>query len=183
MRHRDGRPANRLRLVRRSRRRRHGVDDPGGPYLAPGARAGYRYGDSALVDPTAHDALFCSVDMRRTGAATDSYNKAKDIGRAESRTSTRQCRTTGRRPQQRTRCSTTRSSPPRCPSAGVTHCRSARTTGSGPRPRLNLWASCVRRSPGRHGHRRVGQPDLRIGHARFKKKRLGVRLSARPFRP
>jgi acetyl-CoA C-acetyltransferase len=36
-----------------------------------------------LVDPTAHDALFCSVDMRRTGAATDSYNKAKDIGRAE----------------------------------------------------------------------------------------------------
>src|SRR6185312_6523543 len=83
MRHRDGRPANRLRLVRRSRRRRHGVDDPGGPYLAPGARAGYRYGDSALVDPTAHDALFCSVDMRRTGGATDSYSKAKDIGRAE----------------------------------------------------------------------------------------------------
>ena len=56
---------------------------PGGPYLAPGARAGYRYGDSALVDPTAHDALFCSVDMRGMGAATDFYNKAKDIGRAE----------------------------------------------------------------------------------------------------
>jgi len=38
-------------------------------------------------------------------------------------------------------------------------------------------------APGRHGHRRVGQPDLRIGQARFKKKRLGVRLSARPLRP
>ena len=30
-----------------------------------------------------HDALFCSVDMRGMGAATDFYNKAKDIGRAE----------------------------------------------------------------------------------------------------
>jgi acetyl-CoA C-acetyltransferase len=36
-----------------------------------------------LVDPTAHDALFCSVDMRGMGVATDFYNKDKDIGRAE----------------------------------------------------------------------------------------------------
>jgi hypothetical protein len=70
---------------------------------------------------------------------------------------------------------------PTASSTGLAASKSA--ASSGPRPRLNLWASCVRRSPGRHGHRRVGQPDLRIGQARFKKKRLGVRLSARPFRP
>ena len=120
--------------------------------------------------------------MRRTGAATDSYNKAKDIGRAEQDEYAA---------MSHDRAATAAKNAllddeivaAEVPSAGVTHCRSARTTGSGPRPRLNLWASCVRRSPGRHGHRRVGQPDLRIGQARFKKKRLGVRLSARPFRP
>ena len=29
-----------------------------GPYLLPGARAGYRYGDSKIVDSTSHDAMF-----------------------------------------------------------------------------------------------------------------------------
>src|SRR3954447_4171866 len=33
-----------------------------GPYLLPQARAGYRYGDTTIVDATSHDALFCSFD-------------------------------------------------------------------------------------------------------------------------
>jgi acetyl-CoA C-acetyltransferase len=54
-----------------------------GPYLQPGARGGYRYGDTVLVDATAHDALFCAFDQLGMGAATDVYNKARKIGRAE----------------------------------------------------------------------------------------------------
>jgi acetyl-CoA C-acetyltransferase len=54
-----------------------------GPYLQPGARGGYRYGDTVLVDATAHDALFCAFDQLGMGAATDVYNKERKIGRAE----------------------------------------------------------------------------------------------------
>ncbi len=54
-----------------------------GPYLQPGARAGYRYGDAKLVDATAHDALFCAFDELGMGAATDYYNKAKSLTREE----------------------------------------------------------------------------------------------------
>ena len=32
------------------------------PYLLPGARAGYRYGDGTLVDSVAYDGLFCAFD-------------------------------------------------------------------------------------------------------------------------
>src|SRR3712207_2515487 len=38
-----------------------------GPYLLPGARAGYRYGDDRIVDATAHDALFCPFELRGMG--------------------------------------------------------------------------------------------------------------------
>src|SRR5881275_2233420 len=34
-----------------------------GPFLLPGARAGYRYGDNKVVDATAHDALYCAFDL------------------------------------------------------------------------------------------------------------------------
>jgi acetyl-CoA C-acetyltransferase len=54
-----------------------------GPYLQPGARAGYRYGDAKLIDATAHDALFCAFDELGMGAATDNYNKAKNLTREE----------------------------------------------------------------------------------------------------
>jgi acetyl-CoA C-acetyltransferase len=32
-----------------------------GPYLLPGARAGYRLGDATLVDATVHDGLWCAI--------------------------------------------------------------------------------------------------------------------------
>jgi acetyl-CoA C-acetyltransferase len=54
-----------------------------GPYLLPGARAGYRYGDSTIVDATANDALYCSFDHLGMGAATETYTKLRGISRQE----------------------------------------------------------------------------------------------------
>jgi len=54
-----------------------------GPYLLPGARAGYRYGDATIVDATSQDALFCAFDQLSMGTATELYSKDKRITRAE----------------------------------------------------------------------------------------------------
>jgi acetyl-CoA C-acetyltransferase len=54
-----------------------------GPYLLPGARAGYRYGDATIVDATSQDALFCPFDHLSMGTATEFYGKDKRITRAE----------------------------------------------------------------------------------------------------
>ena len=54
-----------------------------GPYLQPGARAGYRYGNKELIDATAHDALFCAFDLRGMGDSTDFYGKQRQLTRAE----------------------------------------------------------------------------------------------------
>jgi acetyl-CoA C-acetyltransferase len=54
-----------------------------GPYLLPGARQGYRYGDNKIVDSTAHDALFCAFDLVGMGSATDQYNAKLGITREE----------------------------------------------------------------------------------------------------
>jgi acetyl-CoA C-acetyltransferase len=54
-----------------------------GPYLLPGARAGYRYGDNKVVDATAHDALFCAFDIRGMGDSTDFYGKQRNITRED----------------------------------------------------------------------------------------------------
>ena len=54
-----------------------------GPYLLPNARGGYRYGNSEIVDATAHDSLFCSFDQLGMGAATETYTKLRGISREE----------------------------------------------------------------------------------------------------
>ncbi len=54
-----------------------------GPYLLPGARAGYRYGNSEIVDATANDALYCAFDLRGMGESTDYYSKVSAITRQE----------------------------------------------------------------------------------------------------
>jgi acetyl-CoA C-acetyltransferase len=54
-----------------------------GPYLLPGARAGYRYGDNTIVDATAHDALYCAFDLRGMGDSTDFYGKQRNISRED----------------------------------------------------------------------------------------------------
>ena len=53
------------------------------PYLLPGARAGYRYGDGTLVDATAHDGLFCAFDNCAMGLGTERYNGADGVSRDE----------------------------------------------------------------------------------------------------
>ncbi len=51
------------------------------PYLLPGARAGYRYGDGTLVDATAYDGLFCAFDNCAMGLGTERYNGADGVSR------------------------------------------------------------------------------------------------------
>jgi acetyl-CoA C-acetyltransferase len=44
------------------------------PHLLPSSREGFKYGDVALVDAMAHDALTDSFDHRAMGLATDEHN-------------------------------------------------------------------------------------------------------------
>ena len=53
------------------------------PYLLPGARAGYRYGDGTLVDSTLHDGLFCAIEERSMGEATEAHGRSRGITREE----------------------------------------------------------------------------------------------------
>jgi acetyl-CoA C-acetyltransferase len=53
------------------------------PHLLPGARSGFRYGDTALVDSVPHDALTCAFDQVGMGVATDRYNVPLGITREE----------------------------------------------------------------------------------------------------
>jgi acetyl-CoA C-acetyltransferase len=46
------------------------------PYLVPGARAGLRMGDAALVDSMMFDGLFCSFDACAMGAGTETHTRA-----------------------------------------------------------------------------------------------------------
>jgi len=53
------------------------------PHMLAGARAGYRYGDGKLVDATAHDGLFCSIDNVPMGEGTERYNEGLGISRED----------------------------------------------------------------------------------------------------
>lgn len=52
------------------------------PYLLPGARAGYRIGDQAVVDSMMFDGLFCAFDLCAMGAGTEKYAASAEILRA-----------------------------------------------------------------------------------------------------
>jgi acetyl-CoA C-acetyltransferase len=52
------------------------------PYLAPGARGGFRYGHTELLDTIITDGLWCSFDACLMGTATDGYT-GDGISRAE----------------------------------------------------------------------------------------------------
>jgi acetyl-CoA C-acetyltransferase len=47
------------------------------PYLLPGARAGYRLGDAAIVDSLMHDGLWDAFENVAMGAGTENYSKAR----------------------------------------------------------------------------------------------------------
>ncbi|PPK92314.1 acetyl-CoA C-acetyltransferase [Kineococcus xinjiangensis] len=53
------------------------------PYLLPGARSGYRYGNQTVLDSTLHDGLFCTIEQRGMGESTEEYNRALGISRQE----------------------------------------------------------------------------------------------------
>jgi acetyl-CoA C-acetyltransferase len=44
------------------------------PHVLPGARAGFRYGDAALLDSVLHDGLTCAFDHCAMGLGTENYN-------------------------------------------------------------------------------------------------------------
>lgn len=46
------------------------------PHLLPGAREGFRIGDTTLVDAMMYDGLFCAFDVCAMGAGTEKYTKA-----------------------------------------------------------------------------------------------------------
>ncbi len=52
------------------------------PYLARGARTGFRYGAASLDDALDRDALICAFDEVSMGEATDRYVQCTDIDRA-----------------------------------------------------------------------------------------------------
>src|SRR5918997_3204279 len=52
-----------------------------GPYLLPGARAGYRLGDAALVDSTVHDGLWCSTCDVHMGMHAERVAAKHDVSR------------------------------------------------------------------------------------------------------
>ena len=54
-----------------------------GPDMLPGARSGYRYGDNKIVDSTAHDALYCALELRGMGDSTEFYSKQNSISRED----------------------------------------------------------------------------------------------------
>ena len=80
-----------------------------GPYLLPGARAGYRYGDSELVDATAHDALYCAFDREAWAPPPRTTQAQGNHPRGAGRVLRPVPRAGAPRPA-RTGCSTTRSS-------------------------------------------------------------------------
>ncbi|MCL1593534.1 MAG: acetyl-CoA C-acetyltransferase [Actinomycetia bacterium] len=53
------------------------------PYVLPGARAGYRIGDTTLVDSMMHDGLFCSFDSCMMGDSSDRKNDQLDVSRQD----------------------------------------------------------------------------------------------------
>ncbi|HEY4017766.1 MAG TPA: acetyl-CoA C-acetyltransferase [Pseudonocardiaceae bacterium] len=53
------------------------------PHLLPKSRAGFKYGDTTLVDHMAYDGLFCAFDQMAMGAATEKYNSRYELTRAD----------------------------------------------------------------------------------------------------
>ncbi|OLZ57612.1 acetyl-CoA C-acetyltransferase [Amycolatopsis keratiniphila] len=53
------------------------------PHLLPKSRAGFKYGDTTLVDHMAYDGLFCAFDQVAMGASTEKYNGRYGITREQ----------------------------------------------------------------------------------------------------
>jgi acetyl-CoA C-acetyltransferase len=51
------------------------------PHLLPGARAGFRYGNTELLDSILQDGLWCAFELCLMGEGTDRYSEAASIPR------------------------------------------------------------------------------------------------------
>jgi len=51
------------------------------PYLLPGARAGFRYGNTELHDAIIRDGLWCAFESCLMGLGTDRYAQSESLGR------------------------------------------------------------------------------------------------------
>jgi acetyl-CoA C-acetyltransferase len=51
------------------------------PHLLPGARAGYRIGDGAIIDSMMYDGLYCAFDQCAMGEGTEKYAQAHGLVR------------------------------------------------------------------------------------------------------
>jgi acetyl-CoA C-acetyltransferase len=51
------------------------------PYVLPGARSGYRMGNTEMVDSLIHDGLWCAFDLEHMGTGTQRYANEKEIAR------------------------------------------------------------------------------------------------------
>jgi acetyl-CoA C-acetyltransferase len=51
------------------------------PHLLPGSRAGFKFGDTTLVDSMAHDGLFCAFDKMAMGGSTEKYAASAGLAR------------------------------------------------------------------------------------------------------
>ena len=96
------------------------------PYLAEGARGGFRYGNVELRDSIIADGLWCAFDACLMGLGTERYT-AGPTSAASTRTSSPRCRTSGRPTRSRTVGWPTRSSRCRSPSARATRWSSSTT--------------------------------------------------------
>ncbi|SFP31698.1 acetyl-CoA C-acetyltransferase [Amycolatopsis arida] len=53
------------------------------PHLLPKSRAGFKYGDTTLIDHMAYDGLFCAFDQVAMGASTEKHNARHGLTRRE----------------------------------------------------------------------------------------------------
>ncbi len=53
----------------------------GAPFLLPGARGGYRYGNTEMLDAIQHDGLFCALERELMGESTERYAASASIDR------------------------------------------------------------------------------------------------------
>ncbi|MCU1685084.1 MAG: atoB [Amycolatopsis sp.] len=53
------------------------------PHLLPKSRAGFKYGDTTLVDHMAYDGLFCAFDQVAMGASTEKHNSRYGVTREQ----------------------------------------------------------------------------------------------------
>jgi acetyl-CoA C-acetyltransferase len=51
------------------------------PHILPGSRAGFKFGDTTLVDSMSYDGLFCAFDKLAMGGATEKYAAAEGMER------------------------------------------------------------------------------------------------------